>query len=99
MGLPACVQIHGIIMSVAWGLLIPTGVLVSRYGKSSAIWFHAHRLIQVRLGAYVVPTPGSPRAGQGDCEGDCASVGQRRRRRAPVADCLRCNSEMSGFKS
>lgn len=43
------VQIHGIVMSVAWGLLIPAGVLVSRYGKSWSLWFHAHRAIQVRL--------------------------------------------------
>ena len=42
-----CVQIHGIVMSVAWGLLLPAGVLVSRYGKSWSLWFHAHRAIQV----------------------------------------------------
>ena len=41
-------QIHGILMAVAWGLIIPVGVLVSRYGKPWTNWFRAHRAIQVR---------------------------------------------------
>ena len=44
-----CGQAHGIIMAVAWGLILPIGVLTSRYGKGFALWLHAHRAIQVGL--------------------------------------------------
>jgi len=41
-------HLHGIFMSVAWGMLFPTGVLIARYyrcGKSQA-WLLIHVLLQ-----------------------------------------------------
>ena len=44
-------QVHGILMATAWGLIIPCGVLVSRYGKPWTHWFVTHRTVQVLSGA------------------------------------------------
>eukprot|EP00592_Proboscia_alata_P000453 CAMPEP_0194370940 /NCGR_PEP_ID=MMETSP0174-20130528/19281_1 /TAXON_ID=216777 /ORGANISM="Proboscia alata, Strain PI-D3" /LENGTH=373 /DNA_ID=CAMNT_0039148687 /DNA_START=186 /DNA_END=1307 /DNA_ORIENTATION=+ len=40
--------IHGSIMLVGWGLLLPTGAIVARFGKHrpNAWWFKLHRVIQ-----------------------------------------------------
>jgi hypothetical protein len=43
-------QVHGILMATAWGLIIPCGVLVSRYGKPWTHWFVTHRTVQVLSG-------------------------------------------------
>ena len=42
-------QVHGILMASAWGLVIPCGVLLSRYGKAWTHWFAAHRAVQARV--------------------------------------------------
>lgn len=43
-------QIHGILNTVAWGIILPLGVLIARYIKSldpsSPAWFHGHRICQ-----------------------------------------------------
>lgn len=42
---------HGWLMAVAWGVLIPAGIVIARHGRwllsGSARWFHLHRAIQV----------------------------------------------------
>ena len=52
------VQVHGILMASAWGLILPCGVLVSRYGKAWSHWFAAHRAVQAsaatRRGSHTV---------------------------------------------
>ena len=41
-------QVHGILMVVGFGILIPLGVLVARTMKPlDPLWFHLHRTIQV----------------------------------------------------
>lgn len=42
------ILIHGSLMLIAWGLLLPTGVMVAAFGKhrSDAWWFKVHRIIQ-----------------------------------------------------
>ena len=43
-------QVHGIIMTTGFGILIPLGVLVARTMKIfDPLWFHLHRGIQVQL--------------------------------------------------
>jgi hypothetical protein len=43
-------QVHGIIMVVAWGFVIPFGALVAGSLKAfDPLWFHIHRAVQVRI--------------------------------------------------
>ena len=43
-------QVHGILMVVGFGILVPIGVLVARTLKPlDPLWFHLHRTIQVEL--------------------------------------------------
>ena len=43
-------QVHGILMVVGFGILIPIGVLVARTLKPlDPLWFHLHRVIQANL--------------------------------------------------
>jgi hypothetical protein len=42
------VQVHGILMVSAFGVIIPLGVFTSRYAKAWKHWFNMHRAIQVR---------------------------------------------------
>lgn len=43
-------QVHGILMVVGFGILVPIGVLVARTLKPlDPLWFHLHRIIQVKL--------------------------------------------------
>ena len=39
---------HGVLMIVGWGLLMPTGILVAKFGKHrpNAWWFKMHRICQ-----------------------------------------------------
>ena len=48
----ARLQVHGILMASAWGLVLPCGVLLSRYGKAWTHWFAAHRAVQVCVRRY-----------------------------------------------
>ena len=41
-------QVHGILMVSAFGVIIPLGVFTSRYGKAWKHWFNTHRAAQVR---------------------------------------------------
>jgi hypothetical protein len=41
------VQVHGILMVSAFGVIIPLGVFTSRYGKAWKHWFNTHRAVQV----------------------------------------------------
>lgn len=41
------VIIHSVLMAVAFGLVIPAGMLMSRYGKHWGQWFNLHRATQV----------------------------------------------------
>ena len=41
------VQVHGILMMSAFGVIIPLGVFTSRYGKAWKQWFNTHRAVQV----------------------------------------------------
>ena len=43
------VQVHGILMVSAFGVIIPLGVFTSRYGKAWKHWFNTHRAVQVRV--------------------------------------------------
>jgi hypothetical protein len=45
---------HAILMTVAWGAILPIGVLFPRFGrdKGGALWFKLHRLFQV--GGWIV---------------------------------------------
>jgi hypothetical protein len=40
---------HGILMTVAWGAILPIGILFPRFGKDFGgdLWFKVHRLLQV----------------------------------------------------
>ncbi|KAK9815929.1 hypothetical protein WJX72_012106 [[Myrmecia] bisecta] len=50
-------KIHGWLMVVSWGFLIPVGVLIARYMRSvDPWWFHLHRAIQ--LTAFLVGIAG-----------------------------------------
>lgn len=42
-------HLHGILMSVAWGMLFPTGVLVARYYRcgQSQMWLVVHVILQL----------------------------------------------------
>jgi hypothetical protein len=54
-------QVHGILMVSAFGVLIPLGVFTSRYGKLWKHWFNTHRAVQVL--SVIVPAsdcPGMP---------------------------------------
>lgn len=49
-------QVHGILMTLAWGVLLPVGAVVARNFKTaSALWFHIHRATQVPPPAKVAP--------------------------------------------
>lgn len=41
-------QVHGILMVIGWGILIPIGIYVARFEKSwpNALWFQLHRIVQ-----------------------------------------------------
>lgn len=43
-------QIHGVLNTLAWGIILPLGVLIARYIKSlnpsSPAWFHGHKICQ-----------------------------------------------------
>ena len=42
-------HLHGLMMGVAWGLLLPLGFLIARYYKNSKmVWFVIHVTLQVR---------------------------------------------------
>ena len=41
--------IHGILMIVGWGLLLPLGVVFARCKEWGPIWFQLHRVTQVSL--------------------------------------------------
>ena len=41
--------IHGILMIVGWGLLLPLGVVFARCKEWGPVWFQLHRLTQVTL--------------------------------------------------
>ena len=47
------VHMHGLLNSIAWGFILPSGVLVARYyrKKESTAWFWAHRILQVHTHA------------------------------------------------
>eukprot|EP00899_Mesostigma_viride_P010025 jgi/Mesvir1/19023/Mv12790-RA.1 len=39
---------HGVLMAIGWGILLPLGILVARFGKRwDPAWFHVHRVLQV----------------------------------------------------
>ena len=42
-------HLHGILMSVAWGMLFPTGVLIARYYRcgQSHTWLYIHVILQL----------------------------------------------------
>eukprot|EP00979_Chaetoceros_neogracilis_P005916 scaffold1143_cov214-Chaetoceros_neogracile.AAC.6 len=39
---------HGVLMIIGWGLLLPTGAIISKFGKHrpNDLWFKIHRVIQ-----------------------------------------------------
>lgn len=41
-------SVHGILMVIGWGILIPIGIYVARFERSwpNALWFQLHRIIQ-----------------------------------------------------
>ena len=71
-------QVHGIVMASAWGLILPCGVLVSRYGKGWTHWFAAHRAVQVstcvRHVAQSISTRHSSRGNAATLSCQCLSV-------------------------
>jgi len=42
-------RVHGTLMVVSWGFLLPTGAIIARFGKHrpNALWYKCHRAIQV----------------------------------------------------
>lgn len=40
-------KVHAIMMIVAWGLLLPLGVVFARFKEWGGVWFQLHRAVQV----------------------------------------------------
>lgn len=38
---------HGVFMALSWGVMLPTGMFIARFGRSRApLWFHVHQTVQ-----------------------------------------------------
>ena len=55
-----CVQIHGVLNAVAWGILIPTGAIIARYLRvfesADPAWFYLH--IACQCSGYILGVAG-----------------------------------------